>query len=961
MKHIFYLLLFLVSLTVNAQREINDTRLILGEGTDTDVSIEIDNFDSDNPKIIWDFISGKFKISHDGITSYQLSGNEETATLTNKTLTSPVINSPTGLVKDDVGLENVDNTSDATKNAASVTLTNKTLTSPVINSPTGIVKGDVGLGNVDNTSDTDKPVSTATQTALDLKADLAGPTFTGNVTVPDQTASAGTDYAVNAQYVDDAIAGVVAGGVNDASAVAKGILQLTGDLGGTADSPTVPGLTGKQDTLTNSAGLSGALSDETGTGLAVFGTSPNITTPTGIVKGDVGLSNVDNTSDANKPISTATQTALDLKYDTATATAALALKANLASPTFTGVPLAPTAAIGTTGEQIATVGFANNAVTALTTNFATDGPSLLLDFANSKTLDSRITFTRASTATFVNSKGLIETAAINQPRFDHDPTTLESLGLLIEESRTNLATYSQQFDNAVWIDSPSTITITPNNEIAPDGTLTADTITESNDGSSVVHTISHANITKATSATTYTFSVFVKKGTTGTERPWVRLNIAALENSLTNSVYASFNFDTEAIGTVASQGTFTAASFNVQKFPDDWFRLSLTGTTGTESTVSARFGNSLNGTTAGYQGDGTGTLIAWQADLQAGSFITSPIPTVASSVTRSADSASMTGTNFSSWYKGKDSTVIFKGRTIGTLTGVVDDRRHMFSFNNGASDNYLQAYIRSDSISGVLRNAGDSLSTTLLNSFDPVQNQTLTYVTSLTDTGLDSSVDGATVENAVRSMNFDGMDSLIFGANITPARHLNGHIAKFAYYPRRLSNAEIEKEAGTNSGVVGTGKNQLVKMGSLGKLATQDDISFVGASYSSDNSQSIGTSVALLTYEDTEFERGVSCSTGSCPIQEPGIYQVDACYGTASVNLSTSERVFIQINVNGTARKSAVARGVGASVSYNVCTSPLVIPLVKGDIITVVGSSSVATTMTNSGSYNFLNIARLGK
>ena len=56
-------------------------------------------------------------------------------TLTNKTLTSPVINTPTGIVKGDVGLSNVDNTSDATKNAASVTLTNKTLTTPVLTTP----------------------------------------------------------------------------------------------------------------------------------------------------------------------------------------------------------------------------------------------------------------------------------------------------------------------------------------------------------------------------------------------------------------------------------------------------------------------------------------------------------------------------------------------------------------------------------------------------------------------------------------------------------------------------------------------------------------------------------------------------------------------------------------------------------------------------------------------------------
>lgn len=77
---------------------------------------------------------------------------------------SPALSSPTGIVKGDVGLGNVDNTSDATKNSATATLTNKTLTAPVINSPTGLVKADVGLGNVDNTSDATKNAATATLT-----------------------------------------------------------------------------------------------------------------------------------------------------------------------------------------------------------------------------------------------------------------------------------------------------------------------------------------------------------------------------------------------------------------------------------------------------------------------------------------------------------------------------------------------------------------------------------------------------------------------------------------------------------------------------------------------------------------------------------------------------------------------------------------------------------------------------
>jgi hypothetical protein len=88
------------------------------------------------------------------------------------------------------------------------TLTNKTLTSPVINTPTGITKSDVGLGNVDNTADSNKPVSTATQTALDLKLALAGGTMTGAITLHADPSS--SLHAATKQYVDNTASGVVA-------------------------------------------------------------------------------------------------------------------------------------------------------------------------------------------------------------------------------------------------------------------------------------------------------------------------------------------------------------------------------------------------------------------------------------------------------------------------------------------------------------------------------------------------------------------------------------------------------------------------------------------------------------------------------------------------------------------------------------------------------------------------------
>ena len=73
-------------------------------------------------------------------------------------------------------------------------------------------------------------------------------------------------------------------------------------------------------------------------------------------------------------------------------------------------------------------------------------------------LDDRISFTRTSAATYVNSAGNIVSAPAGTPRFDHDPVTLQPRGLLIEEQRTNLLTYSEDWTNAAWNKTNITVT-----------------------------------------------------------------------------------------------------------------------------------------------------------------------------------------------------------------------------------------------------------------------------------------------------------------------------------------------------------------------------------------------------------------------------------------------------------------------------------------------------------------------
>ena len=129
------------------------------------------------------------------------------------------------------------------------------------------------------------------------------------------------------------------GSVPDANASTKGLIQLTGDLGGTATSPTVPGLAAKAPLA-----------------------SPAFTgTPTGITKAHVGLGNVDDTSDANKPISSATQTALDAKATDSVVVHNTGAETIAGVKTFSSLPVLP-ATTPTTSTQAATKGYADSAV-----------------------------------------------------------------------------------------------------------------------------------------------------------------------------------------------------------------------------------------------------------------------------------------------------------------------------------------------------------------------------------------------------------------------------------------------------------------------------------------------------------------------------------------------------------------------------------------------------------------------
>ena len=268
------------------------------------------------------------------------------------------------------------------------------------------------------------------------------------------------------------------------------------------------------------------------------------------------------------------------------------------------------------------------------------------------------TFTgRTSTATFYDSAGVVQTAASGVARsaafFPDSSGVMRPAGLLLEAAGTNLVTYSEQFNQ--W--SGGAVTITTNTTTAPDGTSTADKVIPT-----AISAVHYLNYTTPQGAGTFTFSVYAKAA--GYPRLGVRVYDGAAYQMFTA-------FDVSA-GTIVSN---TAGTAKIESVGNGWYRCSCTGTTVTGSMGSGpafwvleSLPASANAPFTGFTGDGTSGTFMWGAQIEASPYATSYIPTVASTVTRSADTstsatvtrsadvAQITGTNFSSWYNQAEGT-----------------------------------------------------------------------------------------------------------------------------------------------------------------------------------------------------------------------------------------------------------------------------------------------------------------
>ena len=255
-----------------------------------------------------------------------------------------------------------------------------------------------------------------------------------------------------------------------------------------------------------------------------------------------------------------------------------------------------------------------------------------------------MTVVRATTATRVNSAGLIELVANNIPRLDYSNGTCPSL--LVEPQRTNLALYSEQFTNAVWTASAFNVSITSNTTISPDGTQNADTVVFGASG--------------------YLYQQF---------------SIVGLA-SVTFSIYSKTATQVIVFGGATPVGTDVYTTVNVG---NGWFRQILVrtftgGGTGTLQTLP--FANNI-------------TAFLWGCQVEVGSYPTSYIPTTSAAVTRNADVISKTG--ISSLIGQTEGTVFCEFQTLENLyayIGVDDTTTTNRIIFFGLGDNKLYAQLR---------------------------------------------------------------------------------------------------------------------------------------------------------------------------------------------------------------------------------------------------------------------------
>jgi hypothetical protein len=294
-------------------------------------------------------------------------------------------------------------------------------------------------------------------------------------------------------------------------------------------------------------------------------------------------------------------------------------------------------------------------------------PALSLDFTSGN-FDPAISFSRSgNTATVINSLGFIASSSQNSPRINYDPVTKACKGLLIEELRTNVIQYSNDFSQ--WT-ANTNATIVSGASTGPDNTSSMSKMVESSANAFQRISIFAGPLTTATA---YRFSVFAKKA----ERDYLQLFVGGQFSQN----YANFNLSN---GTISLQ---SSANATIEDFGNGIYRCSIEFSPANAGPDAVYITAQTSGTATraqAYQGDGSSGLYVYGAQLEQGSGLTSYIPTSGVSSTRNPDVATITGSNFTSFWKAAQG-----GANAYVTPSVVSGIRPLIQFDDGTTNEII--------------------------------------------------------------------------------------------------------------------------------------------------------------------------------------------------------------------------------------------------------------------------------
>ena len=365
---------------------------------------------------------------------------------------------------------------------------------------------------------------------------------------------------------------------------------------------------------------------------------------------------------------------------------------------------------------------------------------------------------------------VLQTAASGVPRFDHNPVTGESLGLLIEEQRTNLLLNSSTLMSV----SLSNGVRLANQLVAPDGTLSASVING-------VGGASAATWTQSASATaaTMTFSCYVKTGLLSSVTSYSFL----LRNSTTGTDFSLGTFN-------QTTGAITGTGWSSAHVGNGWYRLSYTNQA--SETITA--GNVITcyfGATGGLAYATSVALGIWGIQLEAGSFPTSYIPTTTAQVTRAVDVADMTGASFTAFFNNSEGGVYAEASRLGDkFADGSSNFGPVISFGQSSSSEiYLT---RIDNTARWISAVPGTTAVSLQSSAEWLDGQFARMAATYGAPGTAFSLNaGSVITNSTALTPFATTMRIgnRFGTSGNP---WNGHIKKLAYYPKRLSSTELQ-------------------------------------------------------------------------------------------------------------------------------------------------------------------------